>query len=165
MAELEGVGAKLLAKMGWKKGTGLGKKRDGPLHTLVARKRRHNLGIGAGKHTTADAWWDTMLRDAYGSNDNTSDPNSLFDACERRRCRPHGTAKLARLDAQDKQTKEKRDKQKQEVLCLDTDTNLRQNVVKLHKLNNTKTIRGAILKKRNKKNKKHKTQNATFKAE
>lgn len=103
MGAVGGIGAKLLCKMGWSEGTGLGAKRDGKVEPLGAPKREENLGLGAERRPFQDTWWETLMEDAYGkaASSNGAEDN-LLNACEGRRCRPHGTAKLARLEAHDR---------------------------------------------------------------
>lgn len=98
-------GARILQGMGWKEGTGLGAKRDGIVKPITAGKRRENLGIGAERRPFKDSWWAQMMEDAYGkpkaaSNDEEK-AEDIFDACEGRRCRPHGKSKLERLAKHD----------------------------------------------------------------
>jgi len=102
MTLMEGLGAKLLSKMGWSEGTGLGAKRNGVIEPVGIPKRPEKLGIGAERRPFKDAWWEKAMEDAYGKP-KEADADALFEACEGRRCRPHGSAKLARLEAHDKQ--------------------------------------------------------------
>ncbi|CAN8064589.1 unnamed protein product [Agarophyton chilense] len=104
MGAVGGIGAKMLYKMGWTEGTGLGRNRDGVVNPLVHKRRPQALGIGAEERPFQDAWWEKMLESAYGTPAKTVDDESLFKASDGRRCRPHGTAKLARLDAHDKES-------------------------------------------------------------
>lgn len=101
MVSVGGIGAKLLSKMGWSEGTGLGANRDGNVEPLGAPKRPEKLGIGAELRPFKDAWWENMMEEAYGKAKADGD-NGLLVACEGRRCRPHGSAKLARLEAHDR---------------------------------------------------------------
>lgn len=103
MGAVGGIGEKLLSKMGWEEGTGLGARRDGRVEPLGAGKRAEKLGIGAERRPFLDAWWERTLEDAYGKPA-TDKEVDLLDACEGRRCRPHGSAKLARLERHDKQS-------------------------------------------------------------
>lgn len=112
MGRVGGIGAKLLTKMGWKEGASLGISGDGlteplkPIRRLdkpgYKRGAKRNAGLGHKK--ASDKWWDQLMIDAYGvpKNNKTAD---IFSACEGRRCRPHGTAKLARLDKQESAAK------------------------------------------------------------
>ncbi|KAI0559141.1 G-patch domain containing protein [Gracilaria domingensis] len=102
MGRIGGIGAKMLSKMGWTEGTGLGRNRDGVVDALVHKRRPQALGIGAEKQPFQDAWWEKMLESAYGTSAKQVNDEALFQASEGRRCRPHGTAKLARLEAHDK---------------------------------------------------------------
>lgn len=100
-SKVGGVGAQLLAKMGWKEGTGLGPRKDGSIEPVRHRRRQaQEEGLGRKNSTLGDNWWEKLLRNAYGAPKNAK-PVDLFEACEGRRCRPHGTAKLARIEAQD----------------------------------------------------------------
>lgn len=113
MGRVGGLGAKLLVKMGWKEGTCLGVNGDGltePIRTsrrLIKPKndRVEKKTEGLGRKKANDQWWEQLMVEAYGApnNGNSVNGNSvdLFSACEGRRCRPHGTAKLARLDEQE----------------------------------------------------------------
>ncbi len=98
-------GARILEGMGWKEGTGLGAKRDGIIEPLTVSRRKENLGVGAERRPFKDAWWEKMMEDVYGKpkdveNDAEKEEN-LLNACEGRRCRPHGKSKLERLAKQD----------------------------------------------------------------
>lgn len=92
----------MLTKMGWSEGTGLGAKRDGTVAPITVKKRPDSLGIGANRRQIEDPWWEKMMEDAYGKPETAPNPDDLLEACEGRRCRPHGTAKLARLEAHEK---------------------------------------------------------------
>lgn len=97
-----GLGAKLLGKLGWEEGEGLGAKKDGVTEPVKPRRHRNRKMEGIGqKKGVEDNWWEKLMKDAYGGDNK---PIDLFNACEGRRCRPHGTAKLARLDAHERQT-------------------------------------------------------------
>lgn len=105
MAKVTGLGAKLLSKMGWREGTGLGVKNDGRTEPVKpSRRSTQSEGIGLKNKPVDDQWWTKLMVDAYGPPAQ-SDSVDLLAACEGRRCRPHGKAKLARLDAQDRATK------------------------------------------------------------
>lgn len=100
-----GLGAKLLGKMGWKEGTGLGANKEGRTEPVShIRRQDRGEGIGRKKSLAEGNWWETLMQQAYGAPKD-GQPVDLFAACEGRRCRPHGTAKLARLEAQDQQCK------------------------------------------------------------
>lgn len=101
-SKVGGVGAQLLAKMGWKEGTGLGARKDG-LKEPVRHRRRQAKEEGLGRKNSAmdDNWWMKLMENAYGSPKD-GQAVDLFEACEGRRCRPHGTAKLARIEAHDR---------------------------------------------------------------
>lgn len=102
MGAVGGIGAKLLSKMGWTEGTGLGARRDGRVEPLTARRRVEKLGVGAERRPFQDAWWERTLEEAFGKPASVkADGDDLLQACEGRRCRPHGSAKLARLDRHD----------------------------------------------------------------
>lgn len=106
MAPMGGLGAKLLTKMGWKEGMGLGANANGITEPIAVKTRKDNRGVGAQKPPSQDPWWEKMMEDAYGKPKDSTTNNDLLAACEGRRCRPHGSGKLARLEAQDKNRKE-----------------------------------------------------------
>ena len=61
---------KQLEKMGWKQGTGLGKKRDGIKSHIKVQKRQENAGLGIDKQTAilqaqkeGEEWWKNSLGD------------------------------------------------------------------------------------------------------
>lgn len=116
------MGAKLLSKMGWEEGKGLGVKSDGRTEP-IQRSRRFSSeeGVGSKRKPIDDQWWEQLMADAYGSPKDTQSAD-LFTACEGRRCRPHGTAKLARIDAQDRTVKSSA--QSPVALSVETDTRL-----------------------------------------
>lgn len=109
MSGVGGIGAKILSKMGWTEGTGLGAKRDGRTSPLMVKKRRVNAGIGSEKRPFQKAWWEKMMEDAYGKSDIKAESEETFVACGGRRCRPHGSAKLARLKAHEDVVKREED--------------------------------------------------------
>ena len=94
-----GIGEKMLMKMGWSEGTGLGAKRDGIVMPVIARKRMENKGIGAERPQFVNCWWDKMMEDAYGKSEDGTDIIKAFEANGGIRCKAHGTAKLKRLEA------------------------------------------------------------------
>lgn len=101
-SKVGGVGAQLLAKMGWKEGTGLGARKDGLKEPVRHRRRQaKEEGLGRKNSTMDDNWWMKLMENAYGSPKD-GEAVDLFEACEGRRCRPHGTAKLARIEAHDR---------------------------------------------------------------
>lgn len=99
----ESFGRAMLERMGWTAGTGLGARRNGMVDPLTVKSRVEKLGVGAQRDRPfADSWWDTMLADAYGATGAPTGDAALLAACEGRRCRPHGTAKLDRVAAADR---------------------------------------------------------------
>lgn len=115
-----GIGAALLGKLGWKEGSGLGARNDGrtePIRPGRSRERQ-TQGLGRTKKNDDD-WWKKLMAEAYGGGAEEEGPKKdkrsgkdkrdvdVFEACEGRRCRPHGTAKLARLEAQERRHKQK----------------------------------------------------------
>ena len=56
---------KAMAKMGWEKGKGLGKEKQGNTEPIPVVKRKTNLGLGAekGKSKWADQWWESLFND------------------------------------------------------------------------------------------------------
>ncbi|KAL7573790.1 hypothetical protein ACA910_007819 [Epithemia clementina (nom. ined.)] len=59
---------KQLEKMGWKEGTGLGKKRDGISTHIKVQKRQENAGLGIERHVAqtqqaSSEWWKASLGD------------------------------------------------------------------------------------------------------
>jgi hypothetical protein len=102
----EKFGRALLEKMGWTAGTGLGAKRDGCIEPLAVKSRPEKLGVGAERRRDfRDAWWEKAFEDAYGKAADHAGEDKLLRACEGRRCRPHGAAKLARIAKQDASAK------------------------------------------------------------
>lgn len=116
-----GIGAALLGKLGWKEGSGLGVRNDGrtePIRPGRGARERQTQGLGRTKKNDDD-WWKKLMAEAYGGGPEEEGPKKgeqsgtdkqdvdVFEACEGRRCRPHGTAKLARLEAQEQRHKEK----------------------------------------------------------
>ena len=62
-------GAKMLEKMGWKEGDGLGKNSDGMKEHIKIKKREESIGLGADKvaleqSNPAEGWW----MDAYSTS-------------------------------------------------------------------------------------------------
>lgn len=60
--------AKQMAKMGWKEGTGLGKKRDGMVSHIKVKQREESAGLGVEKERTRQMgaegmWWSTNVSD------------------------------------------------------------------------------------------------------
>ncbi len=60
--------AKQMAKMGWKEGTGLGKKRDGMVSHIKVKQREENAGLGVEKERTRQMgvegmWWSNNVSD------------------------------------------------------------------------------------------------------
>ena len=60
-------GEKLMEKMGWSKGKGLGKKADGMVDCIQIKRREENLGMGAEAELEAAKfkWNDSFWDDAY----------------------------------------------------------------------------------------------------
>lgn len=58
-------GEKMLKKMGWNEGEGLGKTKTGDTEPLQIRKRRENLGLGAdaSKFKWNHNWWEELFND------------------------------------------------------------------------------------------------------
>lgn len=103
---MNGLGARLLSKMGWTEGTGLGAKRDGMIEPISVKQRKDNSGVGVKRKQFEDAWWERVMEEAYGKGDAKKGEVDLLRACEGRRCRPHGSAKLARIEAQDRKRRD-----------------------------------------------------------
>jgi G-patch domain len=108
----ETFGRAMLERMGWSQGTGLGAQRDGVVAPVLPKTRHENLGIGAERRREFhEAWWETAFETAYngakvskkakGGDELEQDAAQLLAACEGRRCRPHGSAKLARMEKAD----------------------------------------------------------------
>jgi len=78
--------AKQMAKMGWTKGTGLGKKRDGIASHIKVKKREDNIGLGVEKERVRELgvegmWWsssvgDTLMKLQSKKKSNKSDKKS-----------------------------------------------------------------------------------------
>lgn len=100
MNKVGGLGAKLLEKLGWREGSGLGLKGDGLIEPLRASRRNTPAKPGIGPKRKEEQWWEHLMKEVYETPKNGQSVD-LFAACEGRRCRPHGCAKLARLQAQD----------------------------------------------------------------
>jgi Pin2-interacting protein X1 len=58
-------GEKILKKMGWSQGEGLGKAKKGEIEPLQSRKRKENLGLGAdpSKSKWNHNWWEELFND------------------------------------------------------------------------------------------------------
>lgn len=78
---------KLMGKMGWKEGQGLGKNEDGMSKHIVITKREENLGLGLDNSKAADSvqeqWWHNSFSKTLanfttalqGSDDDSDDSN------------------------------------------------------------------------------------------
>ena len=60
------IGAKLLTKMGWSEGEGLGRHKQGTSNALRAIRRAEGLGIGATQDSTGSQGWNTT-NDSFAS--------------------------------------------------------------------------------------------------
>jgi len=62
-------GEKMLKRMGWKEGQGLGKKNQGNAEPVQVRKRKDNLGLGAtaAKQKWNHNWWEELFNDTVKS--------------------------------------------------------------------------------------------------
>ena len=62
-------GSKLMEKMGWKKGDGLGRTMDGIVECIQIKRRDENLGMGAEMETPGSKfkWNDMFWDDAYNT--------------------------------------------------------------------------------------------------
>ena len=58
-------GEKMLKKMGWTEGEGLGKTKKGKTEPLQIRKRKENLGLGAdpSKFKWNHNWWEELFNE------------------------------------------------------------------------------------------------------
>lgn len=58
-------GEKMLKRMGWSEGEGLGKEKKGEVEPLQVRKRKENLGLGAAeaKSKWNHNWWEELFND------------------------------------------------------------------------------------------------------
>ena len=58
-------GEKMLKKMGWSEGEGLGKGKKGEVEPLSVRKRKESLGLGAdpNKFKWNHNWWEELFND------------------------------------------------------------------------------------------------------
>jgi hypothetical protein len=58
-------GEKIMKKMGWSQGEGLGKSSKGTTEPLQVRKRKENLGLGAevSRSKWGDNWWEDLFND------------------------------------------------------------------------------------------------------
>lgn len=102
----ETFGKAMLEKMGWKEGTGLGAKRDGLVEPISVKSRNENRGVGAERDRPfQNDWWAKGFEQAFGGAAKGAPAGNdvdLFAACGGRRCRPHGAAKLARIEKADR---------------------------------------------------------------
>lgn len=88
--EKDNFGKKLMEKMGWEQGKGLGRKEEGATEFLRAKKRSDNLGIGAApgtdEHwTAAQSMFNDLLKRLNQENDNTAAPTLEENEEEERR--------------------------------------------------------------------------------
>lgn len=149
MAPSQRFGAKILESMGWTEGTGLGKKRNGMVEPITVKRKRNNNGIGAVRKSPfeADPWWEKMMEEAYGAPSTSNSETDLFEACEGRRCRPHGTAKLARIERVEGGTiPDTARKNKSENELEEKDLNYYQHSVEEAGLNSDETTRKRLRK-------------------
>ena len=55
---------KILAKQGWTKGSGLGKKEDGKKEPVQVRRRAENAGLGSStKRAPQKMWWEDLYNE------------------------------------------------------------------------------------------------------
>lgn len=82
---------KEMARMGWKKGQGLGKRKQGRASHVGVQKREDGVGLGArpdakgaGKSAVGDEWWSTAFGAALDNVNKTktkpADLDDLFKA-------------------------------------------------------------------------------------
>lgn len=125
----------MLSKMGWKEGDGLGAKQQGIKDPLIMKRKRDMKGVGgSGKKDSSknwDPWWESVMKEAYGAP--AAADVDLFEACEGARCRPHGSAKLARIA----RTEERKGRNYYEKLLkengIEIDTKMEKRLAKLER--------------------------------
>lgn len=56
---------KMMRKMGWSEGSGLGKHKQGDTEPIALQRRKTNLGLGAKapQRKWNDNWWETLFND------------------------------------------------------------------------------------------------------
>ncbi|CAM9357476.1 unnamed protein product [Choristocarpus tenellus] len=99
-------GFRMLEKMGWKEGKGLGKNEDGMATHVKVAKKSNNLGLGAKRDSAGDAGWESTSLSF----------NSVLEALGK----AYGNAPTKKKKASRK--KEKRNKEKVEAVSVAKDS-------------------------------------------
>lgn len=109
---------KQLEKMGWSEGTGLGKKRDGMVTHIRAKKREESVGLGGERKIVeeqSDMWWmdnvgSTLarLQQAKKRKSMSSDNGSDDDSKDRKKAKKKSKQSKSKSDKKEKKRSKKK---------------------------------------------------------